>query len=138
MEKIPYSKYTKELRQEAVRLVTEGGLSVGEASMRLSLPKSTLENWLRAFKAGKLERIGANHRPLTDVEMELSRVKRELALVRMERDILKKAAVYSTDQRNTLTDNNLERWCVWHKWDDLGSRLPRRQIFGIDGNTVSH
>jgi hypothetical protein len=86
---------------------------------------------MRAFKAGKLERIGSNQRPLTDVEMEL-------ALVRMERDILKKAAVYSTDQRNTLTDNNLERWCVWYKWDDLGSLLPRRQIFGVDGNTVSH
>ena len=28
MEKVPYSKYTKELRLEAVRLVTEGGLSV--------------------------------------------------------------------------------------------------------------
>jgi transposase len=64
------------------------------AKMRLSLPKSTLENWLRAFKAGKLERIGSNHRPLTDVEMELARVKRELAMVRMERDILKKAAAY--------------------------------------------
>jgi transposase len=49
---------------------------------------------LRAFKAGKLERIGANQRPLTDVEMELARVKRELAVVRMERDILKKAAAY--------------------------------------------
>jgi transposase len=47
-----------------------------------------LENWVRAFKAGKLERIGASHRPLTDVEIELARVKRELALVRMERDIL--------------------------------------------------
>ena len=92
--KVPYSKYTKELRLEAVRLVTEGGLSVGEASMRLSLPKSTLENWLRAFKAGKLERIGASQRPLTEMEMELARVKRELALVRMERDILKKAAAY--------------------------------------------
>jgi transposase len=94
MERVPYSKYTKELRLEAVRLVTEGGLSVGDASMRLSLPKSTLENWVRAFKAGKLERIGASHRPLTDVEIELARVKRELALVRMERDILKKAAAY--------------------------------------------
>ena len=62
MEKVPYSKYTKELRLEAVRLVTEGGLSVGDASMRLSLPKSTLENWVRAFKAGKLERIGAMER----------------------------------------------------------------------------
>jgi hypothetical protein len=52
----------------------------------------------------------------------------------MERDILKKAAVYSTDQRNTLTDNILERWCVWHRWGGLGSLLPKRQIFGIDGN----
>jgi hypothetical protein len=52
--------------------------------------------------------------------------------------LAKKAVVYSTDQRNTLTDNNLERWCVWYKWDDLGSLLPRRQIFGVDGNTVSH
>jgi transposase len=103
MERVPYSKYTKELRLEAVRIVTEGGLSVGEASMRLSLPKSTLENWLRAFKAGKLEGIGASHRPLTDVEMELARVKRELALVRMERDILKKAAASSTSQRNAIS-----------------------------------
>ena len=94
MEKVPYSKYTKEFRLEAVRLVTEGSLSTGEAAMRLSLPKSTLENWQRAFKAGKLEGIGKGHRPLTDVEVELSRVKRELALVRMERDILKKAAAY--------------------------------------------
>lgn len=52
MERLPHSKYTRELRLEAVRLVTEGGLSVHEASMRLSLPKSTLENWLRAFNAG--------------------------------------------------------------------------------------
>jgi hypothetical protein len=35
MERVPYSKYTKELRLEAVRLVPEGGLSDGEASMRL-------------------------------------------------------------------------------------------------------
>jgi len=62
--------------------------------MRLSLPKSTLENWLRAFKAGKLEGIGKSRRPLTDAEVELARVKREVALVRMERDILKKAAAY--------------------------------------------
>jgi transposase len=59
-----------------------------------SLPESTLENWLRAFNAGKLEGIGKSHWPLTDVEVELARVKRELALVRMERDILKKAAAH--------------------------------------------
>ena len=47
MEKVPYSKYTKEFRLEAVRLVTEGCLSAGEVAMRRYLPKSTLENWLR-------------------------------------------------------------------------------------------
>jgi transposase len=94
MEKVPYSKYTKEFRLEAVRLVTESGLSSGEAATRLSLPKSTLENWVRAFRTGKLESIGSAHKPLTEVEVELARVKRELTLVRMERDILKKAAAY--------------------------------------------
>jgi transposase len=94
MEQVPYGKYTKEFRLEAVRIVVEGGLSAGEAASRLSLPKSTLENWVRAFKTGKLEAIGSTHKPLTEVEMELARVKRELAVVRMERDILKKAAAY--------------------------------------------
>jgi hypothetical protein len=42
MERLPHSKYTKELRREAARLGTEGGLLVHEASMRLSLQKSTL------------------------------------------------------------------------------------------------
>lgn len=94
MEKLPYGKYSREFRLEAVRLVTENSLSAGEAAKRLSLPKTTLENWVRAFKAGKLEKIGATYRPLTEVELELARVKRELALTRMERDILKKAAAY--------------------------------------------
>jgi len=51
MEKLPYSKYTKKLRQEALRPVNEGGLWLGEAAMRRYLPKSTLENWLRDFNA---------------------------------------------------------------------------------------
>jgi hypothetical protein len=42
MEKVRYWKYAKELRLEAVRLVTEGELPSGEAATRLSLPESTL------------------------------------------------------------------------------------------------
>lgn len=94
MEKIPQGRYTKEFREEATRLVIEGQMSAGEVAARLSLPKSTLENWVRAAKAGKLGDIGKDRRPLTDVEAELARVKRELAITRMERDILKKAAAY--------------------------------------------
>jgi len=94
MEKIPHGRYTKEFREEAARLVLEDGLSSGEAANRLSLPKSTLETWVRAAKGGKLGDVGRNRRPLTEVEVELAKVKRELAMVRMERDILKKAAAY--------------------------------------------
>lgn len=92
MEKIPYGRYTKEFREAAARLVLEDGLSSGEAAKRLSLPKSTLETWVRAAKGGKLGDGGRNRRPLTEVEVELAKVKRELTLVRMERDILKKGS----------------------------------------------
>jgi len=94
MERIPNGKYTKEFREEAVQLVTQEQLSIPEVARRLNLPKSTLENWMRRYRAGKLGEIGKNYRPLTDTEMELARLKRENVELRMERDILKKAAAY--------------------------------------------
>ena len=94
MERIPYGKYTKEFRQEAVKLVIEGGLSIPEAGRRLSLAPPTLGNWVRAHKEGKLADVGRTQRPLTEIELGLARTKRELAEARMERDILKKAAAY--------------------------------------------
>ena len=94
MEKIPQGRYTREFREETARLVMEDGMSAGEVSARLFLPKSTVENWVRAAKAGKLGEIGRNRKPLAEVEVELARVKRELVVTRMERDILKKASAY--------------------------------------------
>ena len=58
------------------------------------LAPSTLSNWARAFKSGKLAEAGKTHRLLGDREMEIARLKRELAEVKMERDIFKKAAAY--------------------------------------------
>ena len=91
---IPQGRYTKEFRAEAVKMVTEGRMSVHQAARQLSLPTSTLENWMKAHKAGKLGNIGGKYRPLTEIEMELARTKKELAEVKMEREILKKAAAY--------------------------------------------
>ena len=94
MKGIPQGRYTKEFRGEAVKLVTEEKLSLPEAARRLSLAPSTLSYWLKAYKAGKLGEIGKAQRPLTEIEMELARTKKELVEVKMERDILKKAAAY--------------------------------------------
>ena len=94
MERIPRAIYTKELREEAVKLVTEGGLSIPEVGRRLSIAPSTLRYWVQANREGKLKEVGKHQKPLSEMEMELARLKRELAEVRIERDLLKKAAAY--------------------------------------------
>ena len=94
MKGIPRGRYTKEFREEAVKLVTQGTLSLPEAGRRLSLAPSTIGSWVKAYRAGKLGGIGKTQRPLTEIEMELARTKKELVEVKMERDILKKAAAY--------------------------------------------
>ena len=94
MKGIPQGRYSREFRQEAVMLVAEDKISCNEAARRVSLAPSTLSYWIKAYKAGKLGEIGKAQKPLTDVEMELVRAKKELAEVKVERDILKKAAAY--------------------------------------------
>jgi len=91
---IPLGRYTREFRQEAVKLVVEEKISCREAAQKLSLSPSTLAYWVKAYKSGKLGEIGKAQKPLTQVEMELAQTKKELAVVKMERDILKKAAAY--------------------------------------------
>ena len=94
MKRGPQGRYTKEFREEAVKLVTEEKLSLPEAARRLSLSPSTLGNWVKANREGRLGEVGKTQRPLTEMEMELARTKKELVEVKMERDILKKAAAY--------------------------------------------
>ncbi len=103
MPKIPYGKYTKEFREEAVKLVSESGLSVDAAAFRLSLPKSTLANWVKAHRSGKFGEIGKNYKAKSESELEIAKLKRELAEVKMERDVLKKATAFfvKESQRST-------------------------------------
>jgi transposase-like protein len=58
----------------------------------LDIPKATLGNWIRAAEQGELH--GAGDRPVSPEQMELARLRAELARVKMERDILKKATAY--------------------------------------------
>ena len=91
--------YKKGFREGAVKMVTDGSLSVVEISKRLSLPKSTLDRWLRRItKTGAVGEIGKSQRHLIKIEMEFTKVKRELSLAMLERDIFKKAAAYFTKE----------------------------------------
>src|SRR5471030_2721750 len=94
MKRIPKAVYTKEFREEAVKLAMTVGVGVSEAARRVSISMKTLANWVRAAKDGKLENVGQTQKPLIEIEAELVRLKRELAEVKMERDLLKKFATY--------------------------------------------
>ncbi len=94
MKGIPQGRYTKEFREEAVKMIMEAGMSLPVVARLLIVDAVELSNWVKAYKAGNLKEIGKNYRRLTEIVMELARVKRELIETRMERDLLKKAAAY--------------------------------------------
>ena len=85
------AKYTLEFKLEAVRLV-KGGQAVTVTAKILGIPKASLENWVRLSAKGGLK--GAGDKPVNPEQMELARLRAELARVKMERDILKKATAY--------------------------------------------
>jgi transposase len=82
------ARYTLEFKQEAVRRV-EGGQSIAAAARTLGVVEQTLFNWVKAQRAGKL--TGADGKAVSAEQMEISRLRTELARVKRERDILGKA-----------------------------------------------
>jgi len=88
-------QYTQEFKLEAVRLV-KTGQSVGVTAKVLAIPKASLSNWVRSSERGQLG--GAGDQPVTPEQMELARLRAELARVKMERDILGKATAYFAKQ----------------------------------------
>lgn len=94
MQRLPRGVYTKEFRERAVRLVLEEGMTVPQAGQRLSVSPKTLANWIGAARRGQLDKLGGSQKPSGENEREVARLRRELAEVKMERDILKKAAAY--------------------------------------------
>ena len=83
--------YTLEFKLEAVRLV-KGGQNAAVTARVLGIPKATLGNRIRASQKGELH--GAGDGPVSAERLELARLRAELAPVKMERDILKRATAY--------------------------------------------
>jgi transposase len=87
--------YTPEFRAQAVKLVLEQGISLEAAAQRLSIPKGTLSNWVMAAKRGStVPAAPPGSRSVAELEDEIARLRRELAIERMEKEVLKKATAY--------------------------------------------
>jgi transposase-like protein len=92
MERRKRRAFTKEFKAETVRLVVEGGRSVPEVARDLDLTESALRAWVC-----QAEVDAGRGRPgeLTTAEREeLGRLRREVKTLRLEREILKKAAAF--------------------------------------------
>ena len=81
-----------------MKMIIEGGMKASEVARILYTLKSTITYWVRAEKKGKASNVGSSKKPLSETELELLNLKRELAQVKMERDFLKKASEYFTKE----------------------------------------
>ena len=87
--------YDKEFKLSAVKMVTEGGMSLRKVSRDLGVNENTLHKWKKDYLSDQQNAFPGKGR-MKPEEEELRRLKKELARVTMERDILKKAIGYFT------------------------------------------
>jgi transposase len=90
---MPRKSYTREFKLQALKMVTEQGLSVAEAARRLGIRENLIRNWKRATKEQGPDAF-PGHGNLPLAEDELRRLRAEVARLTAERDLLKKAAAY--------------------------------------------
>ena len=86
--------FTEDFRLDAIKQIMERGHSVADVSKRLGVSTHSLYSWMKRYAASPTAAVK------DDQAAEIRRLKQELARVTEERDILKKATVGSTSQRN--------------------------------------
>src|ERR1700688_4004889 len=82
-------KFSREFKLEAVRLIKERGVSYVQAAEDLGVHQSQLRSWVKAF-AGDPEHAFPGRGQMKPQQLEIARLKREVAKLKAERDILKK------------------------------------------------
>jgi transposase len=85
-------KFTAEYKAEVVRLVRDGGKTIGQVSKDLDLTESAVRNWVSQAAIDRGE--GLRGALTTEERQELTQLRREVRQLRMEREILKKATAF--------------------------------------------
>jgi transposase len=86
------NRYTKEFREEAVKLITEQGYQIAEAARNLGINENMLGRWKREVEVGAED--ASNPQGAQALRAELNRLRKENKRLQMEREILKKAAAF--------------------------------------------
>jgi transposase-like protein len=86
-----YRKYSKDFKLQAAKLVTEQGYSYDQAAKKLGTTGWSIRNWIKQFQTKGELPSKEETQPKID---EIRQLRKELAQLRMENEILKKAAAY--------------------------------------------
>jgi transposase len=86
-------KFGREFKIEAVRLIRDRGFSVAQTARDLDVHENVLRKWVKEFGAARLRPSQARGQ-MKPEQLEIERLRREVAKLKAERDILKKAAAY--------------------------------------------
>ena len=92
--RIPQRVYTEQYREAAVRQVIDAERSTAEVARSLDMSEKTLANWVRKVRRGKPPVKQAAALQVNEAQAELSRLRTENAQLRVDNEILKKAAAY--------------------------------------------
>lgn len=95
MDQISKRVYTREFREQAVAQVLQGGRRAIDVGRSLDINDKTFSRWIRLAREGRLGQVD-EHRVegVSEMQAEISRLKRLLAQAQEDRDILKKASAY--------------------------------------------
>ena len=85
-------KFTREFKEEAVKLITEQGYKITEAARNLGIDSNVLGRWKRELEGSEKDASGLQGGSV--MQAELNRLRKENKRLKMEREILKKAAVF--------------------------------------------
>jgi transposase len=86
-------KFSREFKIETVRLIKDRGVSVAQAARDLDVHENVLRKWVKEFAADPGQAF-SGHGQMKPEQLEIERLRREVARLKAERDILKKAAAY--------------------------------------------
>ena len=86
--------HTREFKLEAVRLLDQSDRSASEIAVQLGVKRTLLYRWRDEVRTKGEAAFGGPGRRLANQEEEIVRLRRELQVVKEERDILKKAVAY--------------------------------------------
>lgn len=86
-------KFSREIKIEAVRLVSDRGVAAAQAARDLDMAESVLRRWMREMTATPAAAFPGNGQIRADLA-EIAALKEEVTRLRAERDILKKSAAF--------------------------------------------